>query len=96
MADVQKVEKNRSAFFYKSQRMALERLDQNRTDRRYAAQERHFVGGYTGHGAVQVSGATYPLEESGIALQVGQRVIVRNVGRPGAAIYVPVPQATEL
>lgn len=94
--DMQKVEKNRSAFFYKSQRLALERVDQQRTDRRYAAQERSFVGGYTGHGTVQVSGATYPLEESGLTLQIGQRVVVRNVGRPGAAIYVPVPQATEI
>ena len=97
MTDVQaETGKNRDALYYRSQRRALERIRQQQQDNRYDRRRTQVVGSYAGAGQVIVSGGRYQLEERGLSLQSGDTIIVENAGRPGAAIYVPVPQANEV
>jgi len=96
MADLQRESaEGRTALYYRSQRRAMERIGRQIQDGRYSKQRRQISGVYGGSGQVVVNGNRYQLEERGLSLTVGQQIIIENVGRPGAAIYVPVPQVNE-
>lgn len=86
--------KDRGALYYRSQRRALQRIGQQRQDERYTRRRSQVVGAYAGNGQAVVNGARYRLEERGLSLTVGETVILENVGRPGAAVYVPAPNET--
>jgi hypothetical protein len=73
----------------------MERIGRQIQDGRYSKQKRQTSGVYGGSGLVVVNGNRYQLEERGLTLTVGEQIVIENVGRPGAAIYVPVPQANE-
>ena len=96
MADVQRrAARDRSGLYYRSQARAMERIEAQIRDRRYERRKVQQVGGYAGNGQVVIQGSRYRLEERGLSLTTGQQIVVENVGRPGAAVYVPVPQANE-
>lgn len=85
---------NRSALYYRSQRQALQRIQQQRQDARYTRRRSQVVGAYAGSGQAIVNGVRYRTEERGLSLGVGDTVILENAGRPGAAVYVPAPNET--
>jgi hypothetical protein len=96
MADLQRQSaRERTGLYYRSQRRAMERIDKQIQDGRYSKQRKQTSGVYGGSGQVVVNGNRYQLEERGLALTVGEQIVIENVGRPGAAIYVPVPQAND-
>jgi hypothetical protein len=95
MAGMQGTDSNdRSALYYRSQRQALQRIQQQRQDARYTRRRSQVVGAYGGNGQGVVNGVRYRLEERGLSFNVGDTVILENAGRPGAAVYVPAPNET--
>lgn len=85
---------DRSTNYYKAQRRALQRINQQRTDARYQRRRSQVVGAYAGNGQAVINGVRYRAEERGLSLTVGDTVILENAGRPGAAVYVPAPNET--
>ena len=95
MAGMQGTASNdRSTLYYRSQRKALQRIQQQRQDARYTRRRSQVVGAYAGDGQAVVNGVRYRAEERGLSLAVGDTVILENAGRPGAAVYVPAPNET--